>query len=38
VSERRRAESCLSRGPKTVPAQRAEIKKCHVIFIVFFKF
>ena len=28
-----------ARGPKTVPAQIAEITKCHVIFIVFsFKF
>ena len=26
------------RGPKTVLAQTAEITKCHVIFIVFFKF
>ena len=32
------AESCHRRGPKTVPAQTAEMTKCHVIFIVFFKF
>ena len=25
-------------GPKTVAAQTAEITKCHVMFIVFFKF
>ena len=31
-------QSCHRRGPKTVPAQTAEITKCHVIFVVFFKF
>ena len=34
ASKRRRAESCHRRGPKTVLAQTAEIKKCHAIFIV----
>ena len=38
VSELRRAESCHRREPKTVPTQTAEITKCHVISIVFFKF
>jgi hypothetical protein len=38
VSERCRTESCHRRGPKAVPAQTAEMTKCHVIFIVFFKF
>jgi hypothetical protein len=37
ASECQRAESCHSRGLKTVPAQTAEITKCHFIFIVFFK-
>ena len=37
-SERRRAGSCHRWEPKTVLAQTAEITKCHVIFIVFFKF
>ena len=31
-------QSCHRREPKTVPAQTAEITKCHVIFIVFFRF
>ena len=31
-------QSCHRRGPKTVLAQTAEITKCHVIFVVFFKF
>ena len=38
VREHQRAESCHRHGPKTVLAQTAEITKCHVIFIVFFKF
>jgi hypothetical protein len=38
ASKHRRAESCHRCGPKTVLAQTAEITKCHVIFIVFFKF
>ena len=32
-SKRRQAESCHRQGPKTVPAQTAEITKYHVIFI-----
>ena len=36
--ERQQMQSCHRRGPKTVPAQTAEITKCHVIFIVFYKF
>ena len=31
-------QSCHRHGSKTALAQRAEITKCHVIFIVFFKF
>ena len=31
--ERQQLKSCHRRGPKTVPAQTAEIIKCHVIFI-----
>ena len=31
-------QSCHRFGPKIVPAQIAEITKCHIIFIVFFKF
>ena len=34
--ERQQLQSCHRRGPKTVPAQTAEITKCHVIFIIFF--
>ena len=37
-SKRQQLQSCHRRGPNTVPAQRAEITKCHVIFVVFFKF
>ena len=33
----RASVSSHRRGPKTVPAQTAEITKCHVIFVVFFK-
>jgi hypothetical protein len=36
--ERQQLKSYHKRGPKTVPAQTAEITKCHVIFVVFFKF
>ena len=36
--ERQQLQSCHRCGPKTVPAQTAEITKCHVIFVVFFKF
>jgi hypothetical protein len=35
---RQQTESCHRHGPKTEPAQTAKITKCHVIFIVFFKF
>ena len=36
TSERQQLQS--SHGLKTVLAQTAEITKCHVIFVVFFKF
>jgi hypothetical protein len=38
ASKHQQLQSCHRRGPKTVPAQTAEITKCHVIFVVFFKF
>ena len=31
ASKHQRAESCNRREPKTVPAQTAEITKCHVM-------
>ena len=36
--ERQQLQSCHRHGLKTVLAQTADITKCHVILVVFFKF